>query len=274
MAWGWRVPFLISIVLVAVGLFIRLAVMESPAFKEVKDSGTASDKPIVDLVKDHKRDVLTAMGMRIAENGCFYIFTVFVLAYGEETLNLSKNTMLTGVIIAASIGLFTVPLYGALSDRFGRRKLYMAGAVFTLLFAFPFFALLDTKEPVLIWLAIVLGVNVGHDLMYGPQAAYFSELFATRMRYTGASVGYQLASVFGGGFAPLIAVALLAAGGDDPYLVALYMMGMGADHGRRDVLRARDVPVGHRGGRCRDARRARSASCASRRRSGRRPAVS
>jgi len=227
MAWGWRIPFLVSIVLVAVGLFVRLAVMESPAFKEVKESGTAADKPIVDLVKDHKRDVLTAMGMRIAENGCFYIFTVFVLAYGEETLKLSKNTMLTGVIIAAALGLLTVPFYGWLSDRFGRRKLYMAGALFTLAFAYPFFALLDTKEPVLIWLAIVLAVNIGHDLMYGPQAAYFSELFQTRMRYTGASVGYQLASVFGGGFAPLIAVALLAAGGDKPYLVALYMMGMG-----------------------------------------------
>jgi len=227
MAWGWRIPFLVSIVLVGVGLFIRLAVMESPAFKEVKETGTQADKPIVDLVREHKRDVLTAMGMRIAENGCFYIFTVFVLAYGEDTLKLSKNTMLTGVIIAAALGLLTVPFYGWLSDRHGRRKLYMAGAVFTLLFAFPFFALLDTKEPVLIWLAIVLAVNVGHDLMYGPQAAYFSELFATRMRYTGASVGYQLASVFGGGFAPLIAVALLAAGGDEPYLVALYMMVMG-----------------------------------------------
>jgi MFS family permease len=227
MAWGWRVPFLVSVVLVAVGLVIRLKILESPAFKEVKDAGTQSERPIVDVVREHKRDVLTAMGMRIAENGCFYIFTVFVLAYGEETLDLSKNTMLTGVIIAAALGLFTVPFYGALSDRVGRNKLYMAGALFTLAFAFPFFALLDTKEPVLIWLAIVLAVNVGHDLMYGPQAAYFSELFQTRMRYTGASVGYQLASVFGGGFAPLIAVALLAAGGDDPYLVALYMMAMG-----------------------------------------------
>jgi MFS transporter, MHS family, shikimate and dehydroshikimate transport protein len=226
MAWGWRIPFLISIVLVAVGLIIRLAVMESPAFKEVKESKTEADVPVVELVKAHKRDVLTAMGMRIGENGCFYIFTVFVLAYGEDTLNLSKNTMLTGVIIAASIGLFTVPLYGALSDRFGRRKVYMTGALFTLAFAFPFFALLDTKEPVLIWLAIVLALNVGHDLMYGPQAAYFSELFATRMRYTGASIGYQLAAVFGGGFAPLIAVALLAAGGSKPYLVAAYMMVM------------------------------------------------
>jgi MHS family shikimate/dehydroshikimate transporter-like MFS transporter len=228
MAWGWRIPFLVSIVLVAVGLFIRLAVMESPAFKAVKESGGQSkEMPIVELVKTQKRDVLTAMGMRIAENGTFYIFTVFVLAYGEDTLKLSKNTMLTGVIIAAALGLLSVPFYGWLSDRLGRRTLYISGAVFTFAFVFPFFALLNTKEPVLIWLAIVLAVNVGHDLMYGPQAAYFSELFATRMRYTGASVGYQLASVFGGGFAPLIAVALLAAGGDKPYLVALYMMGMG-----------------------------------------------
>jgi MHS family shikimate/dehydroshikimate transporter-like MFS transporter len=226
MAWGWRVPFLISIVLVAVGLFVRLAVLESPAFKEVKDSGTASDRPIVDVIKEHKHDVLTAMGMRIAENGTFYILTVFVLTYGEETLKLEKSTMLTGVIIAAAIGLFTIPFYGWMSDRVGRRKMYMGGAVFSLAFAFPFFMLVDTKEPVLIWLAIVLGVNVGHDLMYGPQAAYFSELFGTRVRYTGASIGYQLASVFAGGFAPLVAVALLAAGGDEPTLVALYMAAM------------------------------------------------
>jgi len=227
MSWGWRVPFLASIILVGIGLFIRLKLMESPAFERVRETKTEADRPIVDVVRKYPREVLVAMGMRVAENGCFYILTVFVLAYGEEELDLSKGTMLTGVIIAAALGLFTVPFYGALSDRIGRNKLYMAGALFTLAFAFPFFALLDTKEPVLIWLAIVLAVNVGHDLMYGPQAAYFSELFQTRMRYTGASVGYQLASVFGGGFAPLIAVALLAAGGDDPYLVALYMMVMG-----------------------------------------------
>ena len=222
MAWGWRIPFLISIVLVAVGLFIRLRIMESPAFQEIKDSGTESDKPLVDVVKTHRREVLTAMGMRIAENGTFYVITVFVLAYGEEALGLGKNTMLTGVIIAAALGLFTIPFYGWLSDRVGRKKLYMSGAVFSLLFAFPFFMLVDTKEPVLIWLAIVLGINVGHDLMYGPQAAYFSELFGTRVRYTGASVGYQLASVFAGGFAPLISVALLAAADDKPTYVAIY----------------------------------------------------
>ena len=134
--------------------------------------------------------------------------------------------MLTGVIIAAAIGLFTIPLCGALSDRVGRRPVYLAGAVVSLVLAFPFFWLLDTKEPVLIWLAIVLGVNLGHDLMYGPQAAYFSELFGTKVRYSGASLGYQLASVFAGGFAPLIATALLAAGGGEPTLVAVYMAGM------------------------------------------------
>ena len=228
MAWGWRIPFLVSIVLVAVGLVIRLKILESPAFKEVKESGTASEKPLVDVVKTHRRDLLTAMGMRIAENGTFYVLTVFVLAYGEDALKLEKNTMLTGVIIAALLGLITIPLYGRLSDRVGRRKLYLAGAVFSLLFAFPFFWLVDTKEPVFIWLAIVLGINVGHDLMYGPQGSYFAELFGTRVRYTGASIGYQLASVFAGGFAPLIAVALLAAADDKPTYVAIYMSVMAA----------------------------------------------
>jgi MFS transporter, MHS family, shikimate and dehydroshikimate transport protein len=167
------------------------------------------------------------MGMRVAENGCFYILTVFVLAYGEDELGLSKGTMLTGVIMAAAVGLFTVPLFGAMSDRFGRRPLYLAGAVVTTLWGFPLFGLIDTESPVLIWLAIVVGVNVGHDLMYGPQAAYFSELFGTRVRYSGASLGYQLASVFAGGLAPLVATALLAAGGGSPTLVALYMTVMG-----------------------------------------------
>jgi|tagenome__1003787_1003787.scaffolds.fasta_scaffold20960624_2 MFS transporter, MHS family, shikimate and dehydroshikimate transport protein len=227
LSWGWRVPFLFSVVLVGVGLFIRMRLLESPAFQQVKDTGTEAPKPIVDVIKTQPREVLVAMGMRIAENGVFYIFTVFVLAYGEKTLDLGKSTMLMGVAIAAAVGLVTVPLWGALSDRFGRKPLYMAGAVFSTLFAFPFFAMVDTKQPVLIWLAIVLGVNVGHDLMYGPQGAYYAEMFGTRVRYSGASLGYQLASVLSGGFAPLIAAALLAANGGSPTLVAAYMVVMG-----------------------------------------------
>jgi MHS family shikimate/dehydroshikimate transporter-like MFS transporter len=226
-SWGWRVPFLFSILLVGVGLFIRMRIMESPAFQEVKDSGTEAPKPIVDVIKTQPREVLVAMGMRIAENGVFYIFTVFVLAYAEDTLKLGKSTMLTGVAIAAAIGRFTVPLWGALSDRVGRKPLYMTGAVFSTLFAFPFFMLVDTKQTVLVWLAIVLGVNVGHDLMYGPQGAFYAEMFGTRVRYSGASLGYQLASVLSGGFAPLIAAALLAANNDSPTLVAAYMVVMG-----------------------------------------------
>jgi MFS transporter, MHS family, shikimate and dehydroshikimate transport protein len=227
MSWGWRVPFLVSAVLVGVGLFIRLKLMESPAFQRVKETKTEARKPIVDVVRKYPREVLVAMGMRVAENGCFYILTVFVLAYGQDELGLAKGTMLTGVIIAAALGLVTVPLWGHLSDKFGRRPLYMAGAIVTTLWAFPLFGLIDTESPILIWLSIVIGVNLGHDLMYGPQAAYFSELFGTRVRYSGASLGYQLASVFAGGLAPLIATALLAANGGDPTLVAIYMMGMG-----------------------------------------------
>jgi MHS family shikimate/dehydroshikimate transporter-like MFS transporter len=223
LAWGWRIPFLASAILVAVGLFIRLKLMESPAFERVKETQTEARRPIVDVVRKYPREVLVAMGMRVAENGCFYILTVFVLAYGEDELGLSEGTMLTGVIIAAAIGLVTVPLWGALSDRVGRRPLYLAGAVITTLWAFPLFGLIDTGTPILIWLSIVVGVNLGHDLMYGPQAAYFAELFGTRVRYSGASLGYQLASVFAGGFAPLIATALLAAGGEEPTLVAAYM---------------------------------------------------
>jgi MFS transporter, MHS family, shikimate and dehydroshikimate transport protein len=208
-------------VLVAVGLFIRLRIMESPAFMRVKETSTEASMPILDVLRKYPREVLLAMGMRVAENGLFYVFTVFVLVYGNEHLGLPKSTVLWGVVIAALLGLFTIPWYGALSDRVGRRPLYLGGAVIGLLFAFPFFWLLNTKSALLIWLAIVIGVNVAHDLMYGPQAAYFSELFGTRVRYSGASLGYQLASVFAGGFAPLVAAWLLKESGYGA--VAVYM---------------------------------------------------
>jgi metabolite-proton symporter len=210
LAWGWRLPFLLSVVLIGVGLFIRLRILETPTFLHQKQPAGTLQPPIAALLRGYWRNVLLGIGMRFAENGTFYILTVFVLSYGESYLRLPRSTMLTGVVLASFIGLFTTPAFGALSDRIGRRPVYLSGALFTMFFAFPFFWLLDTRSPTLIWLAIVLGVNVGHDAMYGPQAAFFSELFGTRVRYTGASLSYQLSSVFAGGFAPLIATGLLA----------------------------------------------------------------
>lgn len=228
MAWGWRVPFLLSLVLVGVGLFIRMRLAESPAFARVKESGSESRLPIIELLRTHKKNVLLAMGARFAENGFYYIYTVFVLSYATEHLKVERSSILTGVLIATTCALVAIPAYGALSDRLGRRPVYMAGAAFSALFAFPFFWLLDTRVDSLIWLAIILGVAVGHAAMYGPQASFFSELFGTRVRYSGASVGYQLASVFAGGLSPLIATALLALAGGRTWTVSVYMIGLAA----------------------------------------------
>jgi len=212
---------LLSAVLIGVGVFIRARLIETPVFTRMIQNQNEAHRPLVDAFRNYSRNILLAMGMRLAENGTFYIFTVFVLSYGTDELKLPKSIMLGGVVLAAVIGLFTIPAFGALSDRVGRRPVYLFGALFTLLFAYPFFWLINSKSPSLIWLAVVLAVNVGHDAMYGPQAAYFSELFGARVRYTGASLSYQLTSVFAGGFAPLIATALLASVGYGA--VAAYM---------------------------------------------------
>ena len=204
-----------------VGLFIRLSVVESPAFLQILQSRSQQARPLVVALRDYRRNVLLAMGMRVAENGLFYIYTVFVLSYGPGELRLPRDTMLWGVSLAALGGLLAIPLYGALSDRIGRRPVYLFGAIFSLAYAYPFFWLLGTRSTGIIWLAIVVGVAVGHNAMYGPQAAYFSELFGAHVRYSGASLGYQLASVLSGAPAPFIATALLASFGSGA--VAAYM---------------------------------------------------
>jgi MFS transporter, MHS family, shikimate and dehydroshikimate transport protein len=224
LAWGWRIPFLVSIVLIGVGLFIRLRISETPAFNRVRETHTEARMPIIDVLRTYPKEVLQAMGMRIAENGAFYVFSIFALTYVTEALGLESSTALTGVLIGAAIGLVSLPFWGWLSDRIGRRPVYLFGAVFSLLFAFPFFWLMNTEATVLIWVAIALSLVFGHDAMYGPQAAYFSELFGTRVRYSGASLGYQLASVLAGGLSPLIATALLARYGYTA--VAWYLAGM------------------------------------------------
>ena len=209
-AWGWRVAFLLSFILVGVGLFVRLAIVESPLFAEIKQAGNESRAPILDAVREHPRSVLLAMGARLAENGAFYLYTVFVLTYAtQSTIGFSRSAVLAGISIAAIIELISMPAFGALSDRLGRRPIYLFGAIFTALFAFPFFWLIETSNTTLMVLAIVMALVFGHSAMYGPQASFFSELFGTRVRYSGASLGYQLSSVIAGGLSPLIATALL-----------------------------------------------------------------
>ncbi len=223
-SWGWRVPFIIGILLLAVGLYIRLAILESPLFTKLQEQEPNRPAPIREVLHKHLRNILIAMGARFAENASFYIFTVFIYAYARDQLQLDRQVILNGILIASAAQFVAVPCFGALSDRLGRRPVYIFGAVFTALFAMPFFLLVNTKTPGLITLALVLAVAVGHAAMYGPQAAFFSELFGTRVRYSGVSLGYQLASPFAGGLAPIIAAVLLKWSGGHPWPVAVYLV--------------------------------------------------
>jgi MHS family shikimate/dehydroshikimate transporter-like MFS transporter len=223
LSWGWRVPFLVSIVLVAVGLFVRLKILETPTFQRMQESGEGSQLPVVDVFRYYWKSLLLTMGAFFLLNGGFYVVVTFMLAYGTQSLGVDNSTMLTGVLIAGTVQIFAIGLFAALSDRVGRRPVYLGGAIFLLLFAFPFFWMVNTAAPPLIWLAMSIAI-VALGAMYGPSGAFFSELFDTNVRYSGASLGYQLASAVAGGFAPLIATALLAAYGYPA--VALYMIVM------------------------------------------------
>lgn len=230
-SWGWRVPFLLSGVLVLVGLWIRLSVDESPVFKAAlaqaearKTTGDSAERmPLVAVLRHHWRDVLVAMGARMAENISYYVLTAFVLVYAtSDHVGLGKQTALNAVLIASAVHFATIPAWGALSDRIGRRPVYLLGAVGVGAWAFPFFALIDTKGFGPLLLAVTVGL-VFHGAMYAPQAAFFSEMFATRMRYSGASIGAQFSSVAAGAPAPLIATALLA-DYDSATPIALYVI--------------------------------------------------
>ncbi|MEZ0073457.1 MFS transporter [Planotetraspora sp. GP83] len=222
LAWGWRIPFLLSGVLVLIGLWIRLTVAESPVFQEATRE-PAPKAPILGVLRHHWRDVLVAIGARLAENVSYYVITAFVLVYATTAAGLPKGTVLNAVLIGSAVHFITIPLWGALSDRLGRRPVYLIGAAGAGLWAFAFFPLIDTKSFGLVTLAVTVGL-LFHGAMYGPQAAFFSELFATRMRYSGVSIGYQLASIVAGALAPIIAVALLKSY-DSSLPVSVYVAG-------------------------------------------------
>jgi MFS family permease len=227
LSWGWRIPFLLSIVLVGVGLVIRLRILETPAFSRVKDTRSESRMPIIEVLKTHPKEVLYAAGARIAENGGFYIYGTFALTYATEIVKVPRQVVLNGILLASVLELAAIPLFGALSDRVGRRPVYLFGAVVMAVFAYPLFWLFDTGSTTLIWTALVVAFVFSHAAMYAPQAAFLSELFGTRVRYSGASLGAQLASVVAGGLAPFIGTAILQYGYGRGAL-ALYLIAMAA----------------------------------------------
>jgi metabolite-proton symporter len=210
LGWGWRIPLLLSLVLLLVGLYIRLRILETPAFTKVKEEGRIARDPLLDVIRYNWREIILSALLRSAEQAPFYIFTTFLLAYGVVDLKLPLNLLYWGLVVTAVVSLVTLPTFGALSDRVGRKRWYMIGTVLMAVFAYPYFLLLQTKNPVIVIIAIVLSVSLCHDWLYGPQAALIAERFGTRLRYSGASIGYQLASITAGGPAPLIALALLA----------------------------------------------------------------
>ncbi|MFL6825646.1 MAG: MHS family MFS transporter [Alphaproteobacteria bacterium] len=207
LSWGWRIPFAVSLVLVGVGLYIRLGILETPVFAKLLEERQVERTPMLTVIKRHPREILLSAFARMAEQAPFYIFTAFIFSYGIETLHVSRNFLLTAVLSASVLSFISIPLFGHISDRIGRKNMYMIGAVTTGVFGFIYFALLHTGSEAIIFLAIILSL-LPHDMMYGPQAALIAESFTGRLRYSGSSLGYQLASIIAGGPAPLIATWL------------------------------------------------------------------
>lgn len=208
--WGWRIPFLLSVILVAVGLFVRARLPETPVFEAIKARGQIVRSPLIELVLNNPRSFLVATGLKLSEVSWVYMLTIFVVVYATTKLALPKSLMLNAIVVAAMLELFTIPLFGHLSDVFGRRPLYFAGVAFTIVFAFPLFWLLDMKTPETVIFTVIIALNLGHGLMFAPESTYFPELFGANVRYSGASLGFQVAAAIGGGFAPIIAAALAA----------------------------------------------------------------
>ena len=223
LAWAWRLPFLVSAVLVLIGLYVRLRVLESPEFAAVRKNQTVVKQPVLEVIRTQPREILTSALVRLSEQAPFYLFITFVLTYGVEKVGLEKGNLLNYTLVAAALGLVSVPLFGYVSDLIGRRLMYGIGIVGTALFAFPYYGLLDTGKAGFVLLAIVASL-IFHDMQYGPQAALIAERFGTNVRYSGAGLGYQLASVIAGGPAPLIAAKILQETGSSTW-ISWYIVG-------------------------------------------------
>jgi MFS family permease len=222
LSWGWRVPFWLSIVMVGVGLYIRLGILETPVFRRILDERRVERTPVIEVIKRQPKQIVLTALCRMAEQGPFYVYAAFVFVYGTKVSGMSRDFLLTAILVATVLSGVTTPLAGHISDRIGRKRMYLIGAVTVGVFAFVYFAMMNTMIPGLVFLAIVLSF-VPHDMMYGPQAALIAECFTPRLRYSGSSLGFHLSSVIAGGPAPLIATAVFAATGSG-YAVAAYIL--------------------------------------------------
>jgi MFS family permease len=207
--WGWRVPFALSIILVGVGLWIRLGILETPVFQDILAKEKLAKAPVAEVIKKQPKEIILSALLRMSEQAPFYVFTAFVFAYAVGTLKMNRDFILAAVMAAAFVSFFSIPIAGHLSDKIGRKTMYLLGVVTMGIFGFIYFAMVDTATPTLVFIAIVLSL-IPHDMQYGPQAALIAESFTPNLRYSGASIGYQLASIIAGGPAPLIATWLFA----------------------------------------------------------------
>ena len=227
LAWGWRIPFLISIVLVALGAFIRARIPETPVFEALKAKQDLSRNPFFEAVFKSPRAFFVALGLKLSEVSWVYMLTVFVVVYATTKLGIAKPMMLDAVLYAALLELITLPLFGWISDKIGRRPLFIVGALFTIVFAFPLFWMLESKSTAVIFIAIMIAMNFGHGMMFASESCYFPEWFGPRVRYSGATFGFQLSAAIGGGFAPIIATAMAGyIGGTTGVSIMLMVLGL------------------------------------------------
>jgi metabolite-proton symporter len=228
LAWGWRLPFLASVVLLGIGWLIRVKVAESPDFERLKREGQQVKVPVLTVLREYPRETLAIIGARTAENAWFYMAVTFALAYAANHLQIPRSSVLNAITAGAALSLVTMPLCGYLSDRIGQRRLYFSGLLLLCGFVYPFFAMLGTREPVLVWWAMVLAVGVVFPILYAPESLLFARQYPASIRYSGISLSVQFAGVLGGGFAPMIATTLLSLAGGSPRYVVIYLLVMGA----------------------------------------------
>lgn len=227
LAWGWRVPFLASVLLLVVGWVIRARIPESPDFERMKRERPPVKAPVLEVIRRHPRTLLLIIGARTAENTWFYLVVAFALAYAANQLKIPKMDVLHAITAGAVLSLVTMPLAGYVSDWIGQKRLFMIGLVLMCLFASPFFSMLEMRDPTTVWWAMVLGVGIVFPILYAPESQLFAPQFPAEVRYSGISVSVQVAGVLGGGIAPMIATALLASGGGSPRYVVGYMIALG-----------------------------------------------